>query len=734
MLPNFIPVAKKVTATDKKVVLGKIGEPYFKIVTDELHGELAKNALKKLISKFDSVMSISSIKSDGALKVTLKLSNELPEEVTKNSDQAYKIETTETEISLTGYGEAGLYYAVTSLIQALSVENNIVYVPEMNVIDFPDLKTRGHFIETRYGTNLMTLEDWKATVDDMANMKLNQLVISLYGCWCVQYDGIVSEYIYISVPDYPLLKTDVYKKYYSPKKGGWINEVVPVPMAHDDFFGELIAYGKSVGIEILPLWNSYGHNTLMPTKYPEVAPIVNGEKSKVGFCISTPKTYEMLFNIYDLIIDKYLEPNGIKSFHIGLDEVYDNRAVDVDDVYKVYSPWCTCPECSKIANQEKIIQHAIKLITHLKNRGMKNIYIYNDLLSRLFDDPNTFKKALEDNGLLDVTVVDWWAYSDFKEKLSMKTTFPDLKLRSTVKPWNSYYHWRLVRDVTENIYNLSEMAYTEKAEGMQSYASWDKTCDVNHVAIADYSWNHIGTGSVQEFRNNYAKRKFGARYLDGKRAVDLFAKATQSGPFEYGQDKTGYTRDFGLGEFLQTTLLYYGYSYVVANLPYPRSFPGEAMTKLLRHENFYTEKLIEAYSISNEAYNLFKELANDTSCDTLIARRYAGEMRNYRDVVEDYLALLDINRILSENKMSKEIAEKIGSIAKARKDERLSLMAEMENYKEDYLIPSHLRNQSIHMQVFADIEAYVNTTKPEEISLNVCDLRAIGSKIFYDLR
>lgn len=60
-------------------------------------------------------------------------------------------------------------------------------------------------------------------------------------------------------------------------------------------------------------------------------------------------------------------------------------------------------------------------------------------------------------------------------------------------------------------------------------------------------------------------------------------------------------------------------------------------------------------------------------------------------------------------------------------------MAEMEDFKEAYLITSHLRNQSIFMQLFADIDACVKTIALEELDLGVCDLSKIGCKEFYDL-
>ena len=104
-------------------------------------------------------------------------------------------------------------------------------------------------------------------------------------------------------------------------------------------------------------------------------------------------------------------------------------------------------------------------------------------------------------------------------------------------------------------------------------------------------------------------------------------------------------------------------------------------------------------------------------------------MRNYRDMIDDYLALLLINDASLEKN-----TEKVAEIAKERKLERLSLIAEMEDFKEEYLHASHLRNQSIFMQLFADIEAYANKTAPEDFDLDVCDMRKIGSDLFYGLR
>ncbi len=731
MIERITPVVKSYKTNGNKISLGKLGDADFKVSYKSLRGELSNNALAALYDGLSSLMNVNAQSATGSVEIILQVSENVPEEVDKNADQAYLLKANASKIELTGFGEAGLYYAVNTFLQTVSSENNEFFVPEMEILDFPDLKTRGHFVETRFGSNLMTLDDWKAVVDDMVRMKLNQLVVSLYGCWCVQYDNEVSEYIYISIPKYPLLKKDVVKKYYSPKKGGWVNEVVEVPMAKEDFFGELVKYGKSKGVEILPLWNSLGHNTLIPTKYPETAPIVNGEPSRVGFCVSSPKTYELLFEIYDTIIDKYLAPNGVKSFHIGLDEVRTERAVNPDDLFRVYSPWCECEECSKLTNQEKMITHAIKLITHLKSRGMKNIYMYNDLLSRIFQDPNTFRNALVEADLLDVTVVDWWNYTDVEKNLIVKTLYPELNMRSTVKPWNSYYHWSIMKDSVWNVFLLSKIANRDGAEGLQSYNGWDKTCDVNHVAMADYSWNFDGTGSVEEYRDRYALRNFPNSYETAKKAVHNFAKLTEVGSgLKLPTDEQ---KVVCCNELLKNCLGYYGHSYPSLGLSYPRNFPGEPLGKLLECRDVIVPQMKEFIKLADKTIELFEELCSDVTGNAAQARRYAAEAKNHRDILEDYLVLLEIHDIL-KGKITKTSAKKIAEMAKERKLKRLGLIREMESFKEEYLHASHLRNQSIFMQMFADIEAYANTTAPKDFRLDVTDMARIGSKTFFNLR
>ncbi len=737
LMTKIKPVPQKLEELSGKIVLGTLADADFRINASAVSGELAKKAVEYLKKSLSGIADVCADEADGEIEIVLCISDDVPEEVKMNPEQGYSIDAKNGKVVITGFGEVGLYYGVMTFIQTISVDNGVISVPEYSVLDWPDLKTRGHFMECRYGSNLMTLEDWKAVVDDMAEMKMNQLVVALYGCWCIQYDGIISEYIYMPVEKMPELRVDVIKRYYSPKNNKWINETVRVPMAEQDFFGDLIAYGKERAVEVVPLWNSYGHNTLIPRLHPEIsAKDEQGNPTSHGFCLAESRTYEIFYSIFDEIITRYLEPNGIKSFHIGLDEVSDDFeiATDVSDPFKAYSPWCRCKECSKLTNEEKFLNHAVKLISYLKSRGMENIYIYSDMLTKIVK-PENFKKILVENDLLDVTVIDWWTYTNNKELMMFDTMHPELGFRSTVKPWNSYYHWDMIFDAVPNVRHLTELAYNEKsAEGLQSYSAWDKSCDKNHVSMADYSWNFAGTGSVEEFNIRYAMREFPTESEAAKRALGLLDEITTEG-LDFNRFSDFLVGKKGLSNVaLLRSLTYYRYSYVKPDKPYPRNFPGEPFGIVLSEKENYTEQLRNLAGLSREALGIFEKLSKTAGGNVKLAERFACEANNYLCVAEDYLALMQIYDIMQNDERSAEISAKIAKIASERRQARFELMLRIETVKEAFLVPSHLRNQTIFMQLFADIEAYVKEIEPEKLELDVCDLRKIGSKAFYKLR
>jgi hypothetical protein len=731
------PIPQKFELLERNdVILGIPGEAFYSIdTTFSLTDELAKSALKLLNDTLSRILNVCSLKETGNVKIILTISN-APAGV-KNQEQAYSIDISNNVVKITGFGSAGLYYGILTLKQCLVFENNVLRLPCLKILDWPDLNTRGHFMESRFGSNLMELNDWKYLVDHMASMKMNQLVVSVYGCWCVQYDGKVSEYMYVPIKKYPKLRTPVTIRYYSPKNKGWIDKEKLPPMFEQDFFGELIAYGKTKGITVFPLINSYGHNTLIPAQYPEVSAIDEiGEPSLTGFCTSNPKTYELLFGIYDEIIDRYLVPNEVYSFHIGLDEVWDGLAKNAKDIFKNRSPWCKCPECSKFDRKTLFINHAIKILKHLKARGMKNIYMYHDMLighgkRTTGDGAEDMIKALNENNLTDNVVIDWWTYSDFKDKLMFQTTRPDLGFRRTVKPWNGYYHWTLLTNPLPNIYLLAKMGNEENVEGMQSYSAWDESYDRNHNCQANFAWNFNGTESIGLMTNRYILKNFGSQYDKASRAFELIDLITET---RNETNKDG-TPVISKHDILLRTLSYYFYSYVRIGNPYPRIFPGEALSVICSNRKYYLREINEIASMAKEALELLNEVAMDPKCNVRLAKRFGYEVNNYLCLSKDYIALCKMIDITNDKSISfGEKIEKIKFLASQRKLARLALMALLEDTKEEFLFASHMRNHTIFMQFFADLEGYLVNTKPSDIKLDFFDMRYLESEAFKKLR
>lgn len=370
----------------------------------------------------------------------IELSLGKPSKNIENEQEGYYIKISASGIKVVGFGDIGLYYGAISLMSLLRFENGLIKLPEISILDWPEKKIRGAELESRYGTNLMERQDWLDAIDDYAHKKLNIFGIKLYGCWCVQYDGGVSEYIYLPIKGHPEFTKVMRVKYFSPKENKWIDYETLPPIFRDNFFGELVRYAKQRGVTVFPVWNSFGHNTLIPATYRQIsAKDENGEPALTGFCTSNEATYNLLFSIYDDIIDNYLLPNGIDMFHAGLDEVHDEIAVNANDIFKLRSPWCKCEKCREKDKADIFIDHVIKVSMHLKEKGIKSIYLYCDMLletrrQSLGNLRKKFEAAVKDANLQDVVVIDWWTYFDIPEKMYFHGLNPELGLRSIVKP------------------------------------------------------------------------------------------------------------------------------------------------------------------------------------------------------------------------------------------------------------------------------------------------------------
>ncbi|MBR3978304.1 MAG: family 20 glycosylhydrolase [Oscillospiraceae bacterium] len=721
------PVPQKVTALEganlKIVPSGKV----HLTVPADVKGP-AKTAVEDMKAYWMSKLGEDCFAEDG-IAITLALA-EKPEEV-KSENEGYRITVGTNGVTIEGFGESGLFYGVISFRQMADWNQYGLELPAVEVLDWPDYPFRGMKEECRYGSNVMEKADWFAMIDDLSSKKFNKACISLYGCWVVQYDGKVAEYLYTPIKDYPQLKTPQTVKYYSPSEGKWYNYETLPPMFRDDFLGEVIVYAKNHGIDVVPGINSFGHNTLFPAQIPAVSPVdEEGNPTKTGFCTSSEETYKLLFSFYDDIIDNYLLPNNITTFNIMLDEVRDQFGANAEMPNKELSAWCKCEKCSKKDRADIFFDHAFKIIRHLKEKGMKSILMANDMFVRESSQmgDNIGKRMLAkvaEYDVADVLVLDWWRYTDLVSTIGFKILPDELNMRSVFAPWNGYYIWSSLTTPLRNIKWQADLMHNSKtAEGLYAYAMWDKSYDLMHDCHTDLCWNHDGAGELEDVVRRYVLRHFAPMADEVEHAYTLL---------QWMNEDRKEVRDpqNPLGNIISHRLLmtarlsYYNFCYYKPDQPYPRHFPAQALKSLFAYgSRMDSERAIYAISsMAKEALAIFEKAAITPGCDQEMARRMVYEFRNYVTQTEDWIALIKIYDITQKGGDQKKIAP----IAKARKEARLALMLCCEQTKEDWVCKAAtMRNHSVFMQTFTDIENYINTT--DEPQLDLMDITPIMSK------
>lgn len=570
--------------------------------------------------------------------------------------EGYQIQIDEAGARIIGADPAGAFYGAVTFEKLLHEEKGALYLPVTQIEDWPSFPERGLFLEDRYGSEFMTLDDYKEAIDYFAKMKLNSLTIGVYGCWSVQYDNRVAEYLYLPFGKYPQLKTPMSIKYYRPDARDYVCRENLLPtMFEKPFFGDIIRYAAKKNIQVRPLFNSYGHNNLLPREIPEVsAKDTDGKPLEVGFCTSNEKTYEVLFDIYDNIIDNYLAPNGVDSFHIGLDEVMSKEL-------------CQCEKCRGISGYKRAMEHAIRLIRHLKDKGMRHVHMYYDTIFGFYRTsagsflsldgaPSTQEEVdayvaetaqrFKEEGIYDITVLDWWNYySD--EKMFYGRELNN-SFRSVIMPMTGYYHWLSPMERNDNIRGAARRAVKHGFEGLCAYSALEYCFDRPYNYLASVAWNKDQIDDQQAFYDSYA-------YALCPDAPELTRRAMEI----IGELSVDDRRENPIGK-----LGYYWTSYKRASKPYPRCWFAELKENIDKAPDLYLPFLTNAQEKAAEALALLEKapIKEETvkkalmasashylihaECYEILYSLLSGKETNYEQalthVIERYEALLQI--------------------------------------------------------------------------------------------
>jgi len=675
---KIFPTPKSEKYSGRSVRIGRISESGASI-TVKGEGELLSAAAARIERALLEKAAILP-PHNGAYPITLTVDPDCKELVGKG-DEAYSLSVGDAGAELIALTDRGALWAAVTLAELMTLEGERLTLPICSITDYPVMKKRGVFIEDRFN-DFMTLEDWRTAIDYYSDLKLNTLVVGLYGCWGKQYDGVKSEYLYLDFKKHPELVSEKPVKYYSAKRGGWVNIPPRKPcMAEEDFFPEVIAYGKSRGMEVIPLFNSLGHNSLIPRLHPEISSLdENGNRTGVGICVRDEAAFGLMTELLDEIIDRYLTPSGISSIYLGLDEV-------------TYT--CKCERCAAHSFEENMTDYTVALIKHMKEKGMKNVYIYYDMFFYQFDClDERFVKTLKDNDVYDVTVIDWWNYGSDVDFFRGKGDKVNSLFRSVVKPMSGYENWNTFSDTTRNISWCAEVGQRLGYEGMISYTTYDPIFDLNYRYLSEAAWHEVT--SVDDHKR--FAREYISKYYPS--APDSAIAAWER--IQYRLNPYNYTENPpSNGEFLP-----YKYSYVASAVDhYPRDHVSEIIGKMTNEGERYLTYLKDFVERSDGALAFFAGEDADASAVNEAMKLNIG----YLNVnAKELLALFDLRADCEAGRVS--AAEAIAVIDRLI-NKRKQLMLAVENYRPAVTYYHTLRLYTLNLEALFELRARLSEQK-----------------------
>ena len=270
-----------------------------------------------------------------------------------------------------------------------------------------------------------------------------------------------------------------------------------------------------------------------------------------------------------------------------------------------------------------MVAHIIKLCKHLKERGMKHIYIYHDMLYHHFNIVNEeLRELFKKEGIYDEVVLDWWTYEDPKHLFWDKADGVNNLFHSVIKPDTGYYNWTLPTENNENIRACAKKAKELSFEGMESYSSFEYCYDKNYLTLADVSWNNDGIDRMDEFNERYAYRN----YPDSTaRAVNVF-----NGLFDAMKDETG--------EMYMNRACYkfdyYFYCYRKPDLSL-KDFPGGAYQLIKDDEKTFIPYLEYLKQKAAPAVEFFENCANSSQMN----QNWLLTAKQYYVLADEYLTI-----------------------------------------------------------------------------------------------
>lgn len=277
-----------------------------------------------------------------------------------DTEERYTVEVTEEAITLSATCRRGLLYAVGTLVElcrdgrfplgviddqpAFPMRGVHVGLPARDSLDFFKRLCRYVFLPLRY----------------------NQIIVEFAGGMRFDRHPEISE---------KWLEADERHRAGLQPKMPHSTMVSGGRLLEKDEVRDIVDYAKSLGFEVIPEVQSFGHVQYITYAHPEIAEVAEEENVLDArnedvtpnsfyaqcYCPSNPKSYEIIYDIIDEIVE-VVRPE--RYVHMGHDEI---RIIG------------QCPRCRDKDHADLYVKHVTAMHDYLAKRGL-GMMIWSDML------------------------------------------------------------------------------------------------------------------------------------------------------------------------------------------------------------------------------------------------------------------------------------------------------------------------------------------------------------------
>lgn len=271
--------------------------------------------------------------------------------------EGYLLHVGENLIVIAGSDDPGAFYGLQSLRQLIR-NGNGASVAGLKVRDWPQMPFRGIRLYVPGPENMAFFNRFLR--DFMALYKYNKLIMEVNCMRLDRHPEVNAGWIEFS-KYMQYTRSNSTQGLHGEEKNSSHYDAGDGYILEKDDIRNIVDFSNRNFIEVIPEIPSLTHGYYLLTRHPELAEYP-GDKWPDTYCPSNPKSYDLMFDVYD----EYIEVMKPKMVHIGHDEWWG-------------APMGVCPLCKGKDHSVLFADDVKKIHTYFEGKGIK-IAMWGDYL------------------------------------------------------------------------------------------------------------------------------------------------------------------------------------------------------------------------------------------------------------------------------------------------------------------------------------------------------------------